>query len=307
MLIKDSSQIKDLLICPICSGSMSSELTCNSCKRSFPELDGRPALFHFKDSIFTEEAIAPNLKSRIERRNSSSIGRFLLRLTFGRGSGKSQNNIQELIQLLRERENTLILVIGGGTIGSLKDLYDHATIQIVGTDVYASELTTVVCDAHHLPFRDCAFDAVVVQAVLEHVLDPKVVVAEIVRVLRDEGLVYAETPFMQQVHEGAYDFTRFTRSGHRWLFRDFEQVNAGSILGPGVALIWSIRYFIKSLGLGDRAATLVAACFFWARLIESKRISVENDDAASGFFFLGRKSSKRLMPAQMPEYYKKGY
>jgi len=56
-----------------------------------------------------------------------------------------------------------------------------------------------------------------VQAGLEHVRDLWQVVAEIHRVLKDDGLVYAETPFMQQVHEGPYDFTRFTESGHRYL------------------------------------------------------------------------------------------
>ena len=35
-----------------------------------------------------------------------------------------------------------------------------------------------------------------VQAGLEHVRDPWQVVAEIHRVLKDDGLVYAETPFM---------------------------------------------------------------------------------------------------------------
>jgi len=57
------------------------------------------------------------------------------------------------------------------------------------------------------------FDAVWIQAVLEHVLDPVRVVAEIHRVLRPGGLVYSEIPFMQEVHEGAYDFTRFRLSG----------------------------------------------------------------------------------------------
>ena len=37
------------------------------------------------------------------------------------------------------------------------------------------------------------------------------------------GIVYAETPFMQQVHEGAYDFTRYTVLGHRYLFKKFKQ------------------------------------------------------------------------------------
>ena len=68
---------------------------------------------------------------------------------------------------------------------------------------------------------------------LEHVLDPAQVVAEIHRVLGKDGVVFANTPFMQQVHEGAYDFTRFTLSGHRWLFRNFDLLEAGTSAGVG--------------------------------------------------------------------------
>ena len=49
---------------------------------------------------------------------------------------------------------------------------------------------------------DASVDGVIVQAVLEHVLDPRTVAAEVERVLRPRGMVYAETPLMQQVHEG---------------------------------------------------------------------------------------------------------
>jgi SAM-dependent methyltransferase len=52
---------------------------------------------------------------------------------------------------------------------------------------------------------------------LEHVMDPGRVMREIVRVTEPGGLLYSEVPFMQQVHEGAHDFERFTLSGHGWL------------------------------------------------------------------------------------------
>lgn len=68
-------------------------------------------------------------------------------------------------------------------------------------------------------------------------LNPSRVADEICRVLSDDSLVYADTLFMQQVHEGAYDFTRFTRSGYRWLFRRFAQIDAGVVNGPGTALV----------------------------------------------------------------------
>ena len=64
--------------------------------------------------------------------------------------------------------------------------------------------------------------------------------------LKGRGVVYAETPFMQQVHMGPYDFTRFTHSGHRRLFRRFEEVESGAVCGPGMALAWAYQYFLLS-------------------------------------------------------------
>ena len=64
------------------------------------------------------------------------------------------------------------------------------------------------------------------------------------RVLKYDGLVYAETPFMQQVHMGKYDFHRFTHLGHRRLFRDFSQIESGVMCGLGMALACGYYYFI---------------------------------------------------------------
>src|SRR6202051_1803948 len=138
------------------------------------------------------------------------------------------------------------------------------------------------------PLKDGAFDGVWIQAVLEHVLEPAAVVAEIHRVLRRDGLVYAETPFMQQVHERAYDFSRFTQSGHRWLFKRFSEISAGPIGGAGVALVWSIRYFSRALGAGDKLSRLISLSFFWIRLLDAFTRGRAVADAASGVFFLGR-------------------
>ena len=113
-----------------------------------------------------------------------------------------------------------ILVIGGGTVGDgLEELYADRAIDLLAFDVYASANVQLVGDGHPIPLADGTVDGVIIQAVLEHVLEPVVVAGEIHRVLREGGVVYADTPFMQQVHEGAYDFTRFTESGHRYLFR----------------------------------------------------------------------------------------
>jgi len=59
---------------------------------------------------------------------------------------------------------------------------------------------------------------VVTTAMIEHVLYPEEVGAEICRILKVGGLLYSELPFIQPVHEGAYDFTKYTLFGHRHLF-----------------------------------------------------------------------------------------
>lgn len=197
-----------------------------------------------------------------------------------------------------------ILVIGGGTIGvGAEDLYADPSVEIIGTDVYASRQTHLVADGHHLPFKTETFDGVWIQAVLEHVLEPHTVAAEIHRVLKSRGLVYADTPFMQQVHEGPYDFTRFTQNGHRWLFRRFEQMDAGPVAGAGTATIWSIRYLARALGAGQRLATLIAFPFFWMRFLERFARRRPNADAASATFFFGKKSDTSLRMQDLVTYY----
>jgi SAM-dependent methyltransferase len=152
----------------------------------------------------------------------------------------------------------------------------------------------VICDGHALPFADGTFDVVICQAVLEHVLDPVAVVAEIHRVLRREGLVYSEIPFMQQVHGGAHDVTRFTLVGHRRLYRRFDVIDMGAQGGPGMALAWSLSYFLVALArsrrqrqLATRLARVLGAWLTrWDHILVRRPGGV---DAASGTFILGRR------------------
>lgn len=188
--------------------------------------------------------------------------------------------------------NPKVLVIGSGEKGSGTDkLWSSNKIQIHGVDIYSSEYVDVICDAHYLPLEENSYDGVWIQAVLEHVVEPALVVDEIYRVLRPGGAVYAETPFMQQVHEGAYDFTRFTVLGHRYLFKKFGLVQLGGLGGPEVVLAWSIRYFIWSITRSRKISRLVGLLFGLLMRPFSALISKSSlHDASSGVFFLGVKT-----------------
>jgi SAM-dependent methyltransferase len=180
-------------------------------------------------------------------------------------------------------------MVGAATKGAgTQALYDDANLRQIAFDIYPSPNTHFVADAHDIPLAGGSLDGVCIQAVLEHVLDPVRAVSEIVRVLKPGGIIYAETPFMQQVHEGAYDFTRFTELGHRWLLRDFETIARGSLGGPGLSLYWSARYFLRGLTRSRVAGDTLSLPFALAVMLDPLIPEAHRMDGANGVYFLGR-------------------
>jgi SAM-dependent methyltransferase len=223
-----------------------------------------------------------------------------------RSPGPTAANADRFIaEAKRLNPRPTILVIGGGTVGNDADaLYRDPDLTLIGTDIYRSDLTQIIADGHQLPLASGAIHGVWIQAVLEHVLTPEKVVAEIHRVLVPDGVVYAETPFMQQVHEGAYDFTRFTLSGHRWLFRHFEEIDGGITRGPAIVMLWAVRYFVSSLFGSYKIGTMAAIALFWLRYFERLLRPAYEVDGASAVYFLGRRSERAMKPKDMVSYYK---
>jgi len=177
-------------------------------------------------------------------------------------------------------------------------------IEFIETDVAFGPRTALIVDGHDLPFAASSFDGAIIQATLEHVLDPYRCVDELHRVLKPGGVVYAETPFMQQVHMGRYDFTRFTHLGHRRVFRNFSEIGSGACAGPGTVLHWSIRYFMLSFVKSKTVISLVqglSRCtLFWLKYLDYLVLDKPGTlDGASGFYFLGRKSDKVLSDREL--------
>jgi SAM-dependent methyltransferase len=223
------------------------------------------------------------------------------------GISRVRENCDHFIaQVLKKTSTPKVLVIGSGTAGvGAEALWNHPDIAVHGVDIYASPTVDVVCDAHYLPLESEHYDGVWIQAVLEHAVEPQVVVGEIARVLASDGIVYAETPFMQQVHEGAYDFTRFTVLGHRYLSGDFEAIDFGGLNGPGLVMAWAARYLAWSVFRTRAIGRLVGVAFGVLMrplvLLESKKSLF---DASSAVYFLGRKTDgKRLSHKELVALY----
>ncbi|OED36854.1 hypothetical protein AB833_25950 [Chromatiales bacterium (ex Bugula neritina AB1)] len=299
--MKLSSSMMGKLRCPSALDSLAlsdAGVLVTESGQSYPVVRGCPVLINEPNSLFKIDDFKNNVDTTFDL-TPGILKRIFIRFFPKLGVNiKSEKNYNRLIDSLPAGAS--ILVVGGSIEGQgAEKLYESNSYDVVSSDVSFGPKTTLICDAHDIPFEDKVFDCVIIQAVLEHVLDPVRCVAEIHRVLADNGVVYAETPFMQQVHAKQYDFTRFTHLGHRRLFRHFSEVESGPVCGPGMALAWSYSYFLRSMSSTrwlNRMLTVFAHCTgFFLKYFDYWLINKPGSyDAASAFYFWGRKSDQVL-------------
>ena len=315
-LERKDPQLVASLACPSCGGKLAvaDDLRCRShdCGALFAIEDGVPILLEEGGSVFLAQDVVEHFRRvglrRVDRTSRvETLLRLLPRLT---GSPVSKRNFARFAtELLEWCERPRVLIVGGGKLGEgMEEIARNHSITFFPTDVYMSDLTLAVCDGHALPFQDECFDGAIVQAVLEHVPDPDRVVREIWRVLRLGGIVYSETPFLSPVHEGRYDFTRFTRRGHRRLFRRFDEISSGATHGPGTMLAVSYRYFLRSFTRSRLSAGLIlvfaSLSAFWLKYCDRFLLTrTHADDAAAGFAFLGRKTARTYSDREIVSMY----
>jgi SAM-dependent methyltransferase/uncharacterized protein YbaR (Trm112 family) len=304
--------------CPCCHGkqlqSSTAGLHCSACGQHFSITQDVPVLindtnsvFEASDYIFKGSYVGASYGSDEDLTKGF---RGMYRRTVARisepGVATSEMNADKAIDAVCSFvSNPRILVIGAG----VKRYGQRA--RIVYSDVAFSKGIHVIADAHDLPFSDQVFDLVIAIAVLEHVADPYRVVREIHRTLKTEGSVYAVTPFMQPVHMGAYDFTRFTHLGHRRLFRYFSETSSGMALGPGSVVGSSLKALAVSLTSSrnlrrilNLLGILLAVPFKWLDHVTKK--SPFAIDGAGGVYFFGKKAEIPISDRELISLYRGG-
>jgi SAM-dependent methyltransferase len=272
-------------------------LICTTCQTAFPIIHGVPILINENNSVFRISDYTSGQayegasgyggttdKTSGIRRLYRSFARYLSEAAVP-GSG-----FDAAKHILTENPNAKILAIGSG-----ERAYSGNAIL---TDVAFAKDIQCICDAHDIPFPDAYFDAVFADSVLEHVCDPQRCVSEITRVLKPGGYVMAVTPFLQPVHMGAYDFTRFTYLGHRRLFRFYDDVQSGMCGGPGYSAIHLLRNLFLSLSDQPRIRSylrLIALLITFPLRYLDKLFSRTQGayNSACAFYFFGR---KRIQP-----------
>jgi len=133
-----------------------------------------------------------------------------------------------------------------------------------GIDIYQGPNVDLIIDgisSWHL--EDGAFDAILCTEVLEHAVDPALVVGEMLRVLKPNGIALITTPFLYGVHGAPYDFRRYTSFGLIKIVDKFEVLKFGMLGGIGSSLAinfnnWIIATLTKNIWLN-----LVLTPFSW--------------------------------------------
>lgn len=153
---------------------------------------------------------------------------------------RSKSSIKAFNSIFEDdNDNRLYLSVGGGP--------QRPHPSLVNLNIGPFPNVDVVADAHQLPYSDESVDAIYCEAVLEHLNEPKKAIAEMWRVLKPEGRIFAITPFLQAYHGYPYHFQNYTLTGHTSIFKavGFDIIDSGPCVGPMNAIVGVISTFMK--------------------------------------------------------------
>jgi SAM-dependent methyltransferase len=142
---------------------------------------------------------------------------------------------------------------------------------------------------HQIPVEAGFFDAIICNAVLEHVENPEEVMREFQRVCKPGGILYLTVPFMQPEHLDPTDFQRYTIAGLKRLVQQhgFEVVEAGGVHSVYTTLAWVFREWLNAANSFEHF--LLKWMFFPYLKRKCRRGGIHVHSLASAYRVVGRK------------------
>lgn len=116
-----------------------------------------------------------------------------------------------------------------------------------------------------LPIESASADTAICFSVLEHLSEPELFLSEVNRILRDDGKLILQIPFMWGVHEEPYDFVRYTRYGLQNICRKagFFNIEIFAQSGPWSTITLKICYQLQRVVRKTRKYKFVLSILIW--------------------------------------------
>lgn len=139
-----------------------------------------------------------------------------------------RSHIEFLDQELQRADKVKIRAIEfGGSNRVILNMFPNATYELAPN--------YPVVDIHDLcTYSSEAYDYVILDEILEHVMRPWVAIGEIRRILKPGGCVITSSPFLIPIHRCPEDYWRISEAGYKVLLSEFSKVITHSWGNVGV-------------------------------------------------------------------------
>lgn len=217
--------IRALLCCPVCHGTLADapeRLVCTTegCGLSYPVVRGKPIMLAKEAHTLADYAPPDGADMAISAH------------PYGPRS----------VEVIDRHKDGWVLDLGSGGKGL-------CIPHVVQMDIFPYPRVDVVASAHALPFKPGVFDAVVSQAVFEHLRWPERAVDEIRRVAKLGAEIKIDTAFLQPEHAYPDHYFNATLGGLKHWFRAFEITWEGveDYQRPVQTLSWILSVYLAAL------------------------------------------------------------
>jgi SAM-dependent methyltransferase len=194
--------------------------------------------------------------------------------------------------LLRLESRELDVLDVGGRVQPYRPLLEGQLHRYVAIDPRRTPLVNIVGRGEQMPFRSAQFDLVFCTQVLEYAPDPRLIIAEIHRVLKPGGYVMLSVPAVFP-QDSEFDSWRFLPPGLKSLMHSFSGLEilpeGGSIAGLFRTLCVWASFFARPHFIGRLLrSTLIPVLNVIAACLDSL-FSSSNDQFTANFSVIARK------------------